>query len=266
MPKKIVAKKKPTSAAAKKGPEEKRISLFERRPRAFGIGGHLPPKRDLTRFVRWPKYVKIQRKRRILLQRLKVPPTINQFNRAVDKGTAIQLFKLLYKYRPETKASKKQRLLKAAETQVNETEKKDVDEASKKPCVVKFGIKHVTHLVEQKKAKLVIIAHDVDPIELVVWLPTLCRKMDVPYCIVKSKARVGAVVHQKTATCLAITNVKKEDKQELANLQQICMESFNKNVDIRRAWGGGKLGAKSLAVIRKREKAIAREESARMKA
>lgn len=29
------------------------------------------------------------------------------------------------------------------------------------------------------------IAHDVDPIELVVWLPALCRKMNVPYCIVK---------------------------------------------------------------------------------
>ncbi|KAL5148711.1 60S ribosomal protein L7a-2 [Glycine soja] len=36
------------------------------------------------------------------------------------------------------------------------------------------------------KAQLVVIAHDVDPIELVVWLPTLCRKMEIPYCIVKS--------------------------------------------------------------------------------
>lgn len=37
------------------------------------------------------------------------------------------------------------------------------------------------------------IAHDVDPIELVVWLPALCRKMEIPYCIVKGKARLGAV-------------------------------------------------------------------------
>jgi len=34
-----------------------------------------------------------------------------------------------------------------------------------------------------------VISHDVDPIELVVWLPALCRKMGIPYCIVKSKAR-----------------------------------------------------------------------------
>ena len=45
----------------------------------------------------------------------------------------------------------------------------------------------------QGKAQLVVIAHDVDPIELVVWLPALCRKMGVPYAIVKGKARLGAV-------------------------------------------------------------------------
>ena len=38
-----------------------------------------------------------------------------------------------------------------------------------------------------------VIAHDVDPIELVVWLPALCRKMEVPYAIVKGKSRLGAV-------------------------------------------------------------------------
>jgi hypothetical protein len=32
----------------------------------------------------------------------------------------------------------------------------------------------------QSKAQLVVITHDVDPIELVVWLPALCRKMEVP--------------------------------------------------------------------------------------
>lgn len=58
--------------------------------------------------------------------------------------------------------------------------------------------------LEQGKAQLVLIAHDVDPIELVVWLPALCRKMNVPYCIVKGKARLGQVcvcaVHSVTTT------------------------------------------------------------------
>lgn len=55
----------------------------------------------------------------------------------------------------------------------------------KKPVVVKYGINHITALVEAGKAQLVAIAHDVDPIELVVWLPALCKKMNVPYVIVK---------------------------------------------------------------------------------
>lgn len=50
-------------------------------------GGHIQPKRDLTRFVKWPRYVRIQRQRRILYQRLKVPPTINQFTYTLEKPT-----------------------------------------------------------------------------------------------------------------------------------------------------------------------------------
>ena len=60
--------------------------LFEKRPKQFGIGGALPPKRDLTRFVKWPKAVQIQRKKRILKQRLKVPPALNQFTKTLDKN------------------------------------------------------------------------------------------------------------------------------------------------------------------------------------
>ncbi|KAL5077733.1 hypothetical protein RYX36_016717, partial [Vicia faba] len=70
--------KAPVAAAKKKQPEKVMNPLFEKRPKQFGIGGALPPKRDLTRFVKWPKTVQIQRKKRILKQRLKVPPALNQ--------------------------------------------------------------------------------------------------------------------------------------------------------------------------------------------
>ena len=63
------ANKKPaTKVGVKKNP------LFESRPKKFRIGGDIQPKRDLTRFVKWPKYVLIQRQKRVLLGRLKVPP------------------------------------------------------------------------------------------------------------------------------------------------------------------------------------------------
>ena len=60
--------------------------MFEKRPKQFGIGGALPPKKDLTRFVKWPHVVRIQRQRRILKQRLKVPPAVNQFTKTLDKN------------------------------------------------------------------------------------------------------------------------------------------------------------------------------------
>lgn len=113
---------------------------------------------------------------------------------------------MLNKYRPETKEQKQERLKSAAEAKAAG----GAAPQGKKPVFVKCGINHIATLVEQKKATMVMIAHDVDPIELVIWLPALCRKMDVPFCIVKGKARLGAVVHKKTATALAFTGVRKE--------------------------------------------------------
>jgi len=52
------------SAAAGSG---KKNPLFKKNPRNFRIGGDIQPKRDLTRFVKWPKYIRIQRQRRILM-------------------------------------------------------------------------------------------------------------------------------------------------------------------------------------------------------
>uniref|UniRef100_A0AAX7SHT5 60S ribosomal protein L7a n=1 Tax=Astatotilapia calliptera TaxID=8154 RepID=A0AAX7SHT5_ASTCA len=119
MPKGKKAKGKkvaPAPSVAKKHEAKKVVNpLFEKRPKNFGIGQDIQPKRDLTRFVKWPRYVRLQRQRSILYKRLKVPPAINQFTQALDRQTATQLFKLAHKYRPETKQEKKQRLLARAE-------------------------------------------------------------------------------------------------------------------------------------------------------
>merc|ERR1712127_686157 len=202
--------------------------------------------RDLSRYVKWPKYVRIQRQRKVLYQRLKVPPLINQFQNSLDKNLSINLFKLLHKYRPEDKQSKKERVQGEAD--------------KKEPISIKFGINHITKLCEQKKAQLVCIAHDVDPIDLVMWLPAVCRKMDIPYCIVKSKSRLGALVHQKTATALALTLVRSEDRHEFSQLVTAIRQQYNENAKaIERSWGGGIMGVKSQAATAKTEKALAKE-------
>jgi large subunit ribosomal protein L7Ae len=172
----------------------------------------------------------------------------------LEKNQASTLFSLLSHYLPETVQEKKQRLLKQAET-----ENKGGEVKSSKPKVLKFGLNHITELVESRKAKLVVIAHDVDPIELVVWLPALCRVKDVPYVIVKGKARLGQLVHQKTVTCVAVTDVRKEDVSGLNQIISNARTMYNDDVSHRRQWGGGIMGIKANHVIRKREQELARE-------
>jgi large subunit ribosomal protein L7Ae len=221
-------------------------SLFQKNPRNFRIGGDIVKTKDLTRFVRWPKYVRIQRQKRILMHRLKVPPTINQFQSTVDANQAGKLLKLLAKYKPETKQEKKDRLKKAAE---NKSAAK-----GPKPMNLKFGLNHVTTLVEQGKARLVIMAHDVDPIETMVHLPALCRRKQVPYCFLRGKAALGKLCHMKTATCVAITDVNREDMQDLDALSTQFKEQYNNNAKQQRQWGGGIMGIKNQHMIRAREK------------
>ena len=79
---------------------------------------------DLSRFVKWPEYVRLQRQKIILHQRLKVPPAIAQFSRTLDKNTGTQLFKPLY-VPPRVEAGEETRLDKSATAAV-EGQDKDV--------------------------------------------------------------------------------------------------------------------------------------------
>jgi len=260
MPKAAKGKKVPApspyEAPKAKAPETPTGPVWEAKKRNFSIGGDIQPRRDLSRYVRWPKYIRIQRQRKILYERLKVPPSINQFSNTLDKNLSLNLFKLLHKYRPEDKAEKKERLKSLAEKK----EAGEEEDTKKKPIYIKYGLNHITKLCEQKKAQLVVIAHDVDPVELVLWLPAVCRKMDIPYCIVKSKSRLGALVHQKTATALAMLSVRPEDRHEFSQLVTAIRQQYNENgKTIERTWGGGIMGVKSRAVTAKHERALEKE-------
>jgi len=196
--------------------------LSQPQKRNFRLGNFIKPSIVKARFVKWPRYVRLQRQKRILLRRLKVPSAIAQFMQPLDKSNTTTLMKALSKYTPETKKEKFDRIRRLASEKVKKTEKND----SNKPVTLKYGLNHVTYLVEQNKAKLVVIASDVDPVENVVFLPTLCKTMKIPYCIVHSKSRLGALVHKKTATCVAVTDFKLA-QVDLGNLARVCTETFN---------------------------------------
>ena len=98
------------------------------------------------------------------------------------------------------------------------------------------------------------MAHDVDPLELMSFLPTLCRKKGIPYAFIKGKARLGKLVHTKTATAVALTDVRKEDYQDLELLTKNFRAQFNDNEQLRRVWGGGLMGIKNQHMMAAREK------------
>jgi large subunit ribosomal protein L7Ae len=78
---------------------------------------------------------------------------------------------------------------------------------------------------------------------------------------VQGKARLGQVVHKKTAACCALVGVKNEDQREFAQLAETCKTNYN-NVK-RTSWGGGIMGPKSQHATLKRERAVAREQEKR---
>ncbi|KAI3840495.1 hypothetical protein MKX03_000782 [Papaver bracteatum] len=165
---------------------------------------------------------------------------------------ATNLFKMLLKYRPEDKAAKKERLLKRAQA---ESEGNTVE--AKKRIVVKYGLNHITYLIEQNKAQLVVIAHDGIPSSL---LSALCRKMEIPYAIVK-----GKIVHKKTAIALSLTSVKNEDKMDFSKIVEAIKANFNDKFDEhRKKWGGGIMGSKSQAKTKAKERVLAKEAAQRL--
>ncbi|MEM2466497.1 MAG: 50S ribosomal protein L7Ae [Candidatus Bathyarchaeia archaeon] len=65
---------------------------------------------------------------------------------------------------------------------------------SAKTGTVRKGTNETTKAVERGQAKLVVIAEDVDPPEVVAHLPLLCEERKIPYVYVPSKEKLGDAV------------------------------------------------------------------------
>ena len=63
-----------------------------------------------------------------------------------------------------------------------------------KTGVVRKGTNEATKAVERAQAKLVVIAEDVDPPEVVAHLPLLCEERKIPYVFVPNKDKLGSAV------------------------------------------------------------------------
>lgn len=68
---------------------------------------------------------------------------------------------------------------------------------------IKKGVNETTKSIERGLAKLVIIAEDVQPEEIVMHLPILCEEKHVPYIYVPSKTELGKAAGIDVATSSA---------------------------------------------------------------
>ena len=59
---------------------------------------------------------------------------------------------------------------------------------------VRKGTNETTKAIERGQAKLVIIAEDVEPPEVVAHLPLLCEERKIPYIFVPNKEKVGSAI------------------------------------------------------------------------
>jgi large subunit ribosomal protein L7Ae len=72
---------------------------------------------------------------------------------------------------------------------------------------IKKGTNEVTKQVERGQAKLVVMASDVSPEEILVHMPVLCQEKNVPYTYVPSRMDLGRSAGLNTGTaCLALVD------------------------------------------------------------
>ncbi|MCW3136308.1 MAG: 50S ribosomal protein L7Ae [Canidatus Methanoxibalbensis ujae] len=90
---------------------------------------------------------------------------------------------------------------------------------------VKRGTNETTKTVERGLAKLVYIAEDVNPEEIVMHLPPLCDEKNIPYIYVKSQrdlaAKAGLEVRCASAAIIDAGNAEKELEEVIEELKRI---------------------------------------------
>ena len=87
-----------------------------------------------------------------------------------------------------------------------------VIEASKAANGCRKGTNEATKAIERGEAKLVIIAEDVDPEEIVLHLPAICTERAIAFLYVASKKDLGNAAGLKVGTAaVAVTNAGSAD-------------------------------------------------------
>ncbi|KAI5159847.1 large subunit ribosomal protein L7Ae [Nematocida ausubeli] len=160
----------------------------------------------------------IAKKKTALESALKCPPAIHQFKQKISEDLKDKIEEVFKRYRPENPEEKAER----------------VEQGKDKKVSIIFGIRQIVKSIEQKKAKLVLIANDVDPLVVVLFLPSLCKKMGVSYAIYDSKNKLGALVGRKSAACIALNEMVPGLQELVTEVDEEFSEKYAENM---KKWG-----------------------------
>ena len=87
----------------------------------------------------------------------------------------------------------------------------DLVEKARDNGKISKGANEATKQVERGQAKLVVMAEDVTPEEILAHMPILCEEKNIPYSYVPSKDELGSAAGLKVSTAaVAILNLGKE--------------------------------------------------------
>lgn len=93
-------------------------------------------------------------------------------------------------------------------------------EKAKKSGKIRIGVNEVTKALERGIAKFVSIAEDVEPKEIVMHLPVLCKEKKVPFGKIGTKKELGEKAGIEVGTAAVAVIEEGDAKKELEELEK----------------------------------------------
>ncbi|MFH1752363.1 MAG: 50S ribosomal protein L7Ae [archaeon] len=83
---------------------------------------------------------------------------------------------------------------------------------------IKIGLNECTKMVERGQAKLIVMAEDVMPPEIIMHLPLICKEKNIPFTYVEKKEELGKAVGIEVSTAAITVLDEGETKKEFSEL------------------------------------------------
>lgn len=94
----------------------------------------------------------------------------------------------------------------------------EIVEAARDSGSVRKGANEATKAVERGNAKLVVMAEDVEPPEILAYMPPLCEEKDIPYGYVPNQRELGSAAGIEVSSSSVAVIDPGEEREELESV------------------------------------------------